>query len=757
VTSKSTEANKVSAAIKPAGDFSVKYLIEILFRRKRILSIPIVLVPLLSIIFSYTIPEIYMSTTTILLEKQDILNPLIRFQTAVALTNYDRLGTFRKIIYSRPLIEKAIHELKLDKEIANEPEKVRLVKMEWLVDHIRRNIHIISLTGDSFQIGATWDSPVVAKELVETVGRLFVEKSLQGSQREASAAVDFIQEQLEHYQEELNMAEKALREFKLKNIDRTLGQLSSLPRELEEYRSKLVKAKLHLEQERFNEQLLADRLTGEKPMVVAQALFVQNTPYQRHYEELKMKMGNLLATRDPSHPEVVKLQRELDFILDLLEREKNEKTAAETREIRSPVYQEITARLDDIRVKIKVLKREIEEYEKIIRQLEDSVKSIPGLEQTLARLEGEVKITREIYDMLKVKLEHARVSREVELEQQINRFTIIEPPLVPLARYKPIRRNYAMAGLAGGFIIGLMLIFVLEFVDSTIIRQGELPRKFGINVLGVIPKLYHPAHIGDFSKLLLFVSPFSWVRSFLGAKRFLLPEDFPQNLVLNEERMEDHKKYFFEGVRPVFELVEKVRGIGINARNLFDRQEKLIWSVISSRPKEGKTILAANLGILMAKDLRKPVLLIDGNLRNPYLSAVFSNSEPPGLSEVIRGEIPLREGIRSTGTPFLKLLPAGRSIDDPAELFESAQFKKTLEAVRQQFSFTLLELPDLATYTDASVVSPLTDGILVVAKLYSTRKKVLAAALERLEREKIIGFAVNNAEYWIPSWLYRWL
>ena len=754
---KPAKENKENIAARPAGDFSVKYLIEVIFRRKCILSIPLVLVPLLSIIFSYTIPEIYMSTTTILLEKQDILNPLVRFQTAVALAEYDRLSTFRQIIYSRPLIEKAIRELKLDKEFANEPEKVRLAKMGWLVDDIRKNIHIISLTGDSFQLGASYDSPVVAKDLVETVGRLFIEKSLQGSQREASAAVDFIQKQVEHYQEELNKAEKALREFKLENIDRTLGQLASLPRELEEYRSELVKAKLNLEQERLNEQLMADRLTGEKPMVVAQALFVQNTPHQRHYQELQMKMGNLLATRNPSHPEVVKLQRELDFILDLLENEKKEKTAAETREIRSPVYQEIIARLEDTRIKIKIIKKKIEKYEEIIRHLEDSVKSIPGLEQRLDRLEGKKKITREIYDTLKIKLEHARVSREVELEQQTNRFTIIEPPLVPLFRYKPIRKKYTMAGIAGGFIVGLMLIFVLEFVDPAIIRQDELPRKFGINVLGVIPKLHHPARIGNFFKLLLLVPPLSWVRSFLGAKRFLLPEDVPENFVPNEKRIKNYDKYSFEGIRPVSELVGKVRVIGVNARNCFDPDEKLIFSVVSSKPAEGKTVLVGNLGILMAKDLQRPVLIIDGNFRNPDLSTMFSRAGFSGLSEIIQGEIALEEGIYSTNISFLSFLPAGRSTDDPARLFESARFKEILERLRNRFDLVLLELPALITCADAMVASPLSDGIVVVTRLYSTRKKVLATAMERLDRKKIVGVVLNNAEYWIPDWLYRWL
>ncbi|MEI8243454.1 MAG: hypothetical protein WCI17_09335, partial [bacterium] len=103
-----------------AGDFSLRYLCEIVFRRKRTLLLTMVFTPILCILASQFIKSMYMSSITILLGKNEILNPLVRFDMAVSMTEMNRLGSFRKVIYSRPLIEDAIHKLAIDRELKSD-------------------------------------------------------------------------------------------------------------------------------------------------------------------------------------------------------------------------------------------------------------------------------------------------------------------------------------------------------------------------------------------------------------------------------------------------------------------------------------------------------------------------------------------------------------------------------------------------------------------------------------------------------------
>jgi len=592
--------------------------------------------------------------------------------------------------------------------------------------------------------------------MVEAISKLFIDKSLEGSRREASAAVTFIGTQVKHYRDDLEEAEEKLRNFKLKNID-LLTQKNIISGELNAFQSKLLKTQLELNQEQLTEKLMDERLSGQKPMVVAQALFVQNTPYQRQYQELQMKKGKLLSTRKPNHPEVQELQREIDYILDLLDKEKKEKKASETREIRSPVYQEISARLEDTRIKIQVLIREISEYQSVIEKLQAKLLLLPDLEKTYTKLEDEVKNFREIYDTLRIKLEHARVSQEVELEQQTNRFTIIEPPLIPLSRHKPILKMFVIGGAAGGILLGLMLVFVLEFIDPTVIRKGEAERLLGAELLGTLPKIHIQGEKSRAVQHLIDSPRMGWFRGIMGARQYVMPEGFPASNVLNGSLLELQDTYIHQGFYPLRELVERIRLTGINALNHYDRHEGLLWNVVSAKAQEGKTFLAANLGVVLAEDLKKPVLLLDGNLRRPSLTEIFSQRDAPGFSDVLQGTISPEQGIQETSIPHLSILPAGSPVPDPAALFQAKRMPEVLARLRERYSLILMELPDLISHAEGMIVSPHADGLLVTAKLYVTRKKVMEAALEKVDRRKIIGFVLNNAEYWIPSWVYRFI
>ncbi|MEI6153187.1 MAG: Wzz/FepE/Etk N-terminal domain-containing protein, partial [Deltaproteobacteria bacterium] len=127
-----------------AGDFSLHYLLEIFFRRKRVFLLVLILTPMLAILISFLMKNEYMSSTTILLGKDEILNPLVRYETAVAMADTNRLGSFQKIIYSRPLLEETIRKLGIDRSLKNDLE------MERTVINLRKSIHLLGLASDSF-------------------------------------------------------------------------------------------------------------------------------------------------------------------------------------------------------------------------------------------------------------------------------------------------------------------------------------------------------------------------------------------------------------------------------------------------------------------------------------------------------------------------------------------------------------------------------------------------------------------------------
>ena len=765
-----------------AGDFSLRYLIEIFFRRKRVFLMLLVLTPVLAVLFSFFIRSQYISSTTILLGKEEILNPLLRYDTAVAMADTNRLGSFEKIIYSRPLLEETIRKLGLDKNLKNDYE------MEQAVMNLHKNVHLLGLTSDSFQIACTASVPVKAKNLVATVSQLFIEKSLQGSRREAEVAVNLIEQQVDYYRKAMERTEGELQKFRQENIE-ILGQLTTLGGQLNEYRTKMMEAELELKQEQLSESLLSERLTREKPMVISQAFYLQNTPFNRQYQELQLKMCNLITVRDKTHPEVIKLQKEIDSIRRLMDEEKKKNMTSEMQGSLSPVYQDVSARLGDTHIKIKVLEQKISEYQSLQKETRRKLVTVPELEKKQAFMERDLKLTHELYDTLCVKLEQARITREVEIAQQANRFTIIEPPVAPFSRYKPRRMMFLVGGIAGGLCLGLLMIFLLEFTDSRVVRTGDLLKHTRLRLVGVLPKLYNYGEAEPFHLLVRFkhlffrllperftgrlkeavlhppggfdlsvISPIgNRLRSLISAHRFVLPPDIPAGLAAYKSGPVRSKLIDTPEVASLDDYMERIHNIAIIARNAYEDPERLLWLVTSSRTGEGKTFLTANLGAVLAADLKKPVLLVDANFRDASLSKTLGYADAPGLADILEQRASIDAAVAALEAPGLYLLPAGTPSEDPDVLYNSPAFFSLMAELRGRFSFSLIEVPEILTSSGGLLLAPHADGIIFVVRLYSAKRKAVEASIMRLPSEKFIGVVFNYFEYWIPDWLYRWI
>jgi len=466
------------------GLFSFKYLISIVFRRKRFLILPTILVAAAATAGTFTMDKSYKSGTTILVNDEEILNPLVKWEAAVSMTIGDRLKTFSKIIYSRTLLENAIDRIGLGG--ANPTPMERLM----LVTALRESITTQQSGSDSFQIEAEWKDATLAKEIAETVTELFVDKSLEAGRRTAGIAVDFIQSQLENYEERLAESEERLKVYKEKNPKRLPSQHSSYLSELKSYDSKMVELEVDIKERSLEIELLKQRLSGEQPMIVDAATFNTNTPYQSEFFRLTILLEGMLQEKKPDHPDVVRVKDELSAIKKLLDEEKDANEATLKREVMSPVYQQIKANLQSAEIELEGMILQKNEFEKIVTDLEEKVGQIPESEMVLNTLMREAEINRELFNTLKVKSAQARITREVEIESQKNRFQILDPAMVPLRHHKPNEKLIIIAGLIGGFFLGFCLIFVFEYLDPSIVREEEVNHVFGDRVLARVPKLF---------------------------------------------------------------------------------------------------------------------------------------------------------------------------------------------------------------------------------------------------------------------------
>jgi capsular exopolysaccharide synthesis family protein len=169
----------------------------------------------------------------------------------------------------------------------------------------------------------------------------------------------------------------------------------------------------------------------------------------------------------------------------------------------------------------------------------------------------------------------------------------------------------------------------------------------------------------------------------------------------------------------------------------------------------GVTDLVCKLGLHMAQDLDKKVLLIDGNLRHPSVHSVFDLPESKDFANVLEGKATMEQSVRSVA-PNLDIITSGYSVVNPINVLDAPVMKFLLEKARQKYDLVLIDAPALEKVKDAVILAGISDGVVVALNEGQTRRQVAKSALDTLnkDRTRLFGVVLNNRKYVIPSFIY---
>lgn len=167
--------------------------------------------------------------------------------------------------------------------------------------------------------------------------------------------------------------------------------------------------------------------------------------------------------------------------------------------------------------------------------------------------------------------------------------------------------------------------------------------------------------------------------------------------------------------------------------------------ITSSEGDEGKSVVAVNLALSLARRPNERILLIEADLRRPSASTLLTNSSLRGISDWSEGKLPLEDSLYRVNDLPLWFLSAGHAIEEPMHLLESDRFAKMLEAVSESFDWVILDATPMLPMADSTSLSRLCDGVLVVVREGYTRRRVLNKALASIEKNKLVGMVLNQA------------
>jgi protein-tyrosine kinase len=195
---------------------------------------------------------------------------------------------------------------------------------------------------------------------------------------------------------------------------------------------------------------------------------------------------------------------------------------------------------------------------------------------------------------------------------------------------------------------------------------------------------------------------------------------------------------------PIAEEFRKLKSTLLHLEQAGQGQRALM--ITSSLGGEGKSVTTINLAITLAQEYDHTVLMVDADLRKPTLHRYLGVPAAPGLSDCLMDGLNPAEALIRTGIGKLSFLPAGREVENPAELLASERMRQMVQQMRRRYPdrFLLIDTPPILPVAEARILGKLVDGVIFVVREGAVGMADLQEALDGIQRDKVLGIVYNN-------------
>lgn len=191
--------------------------------------------------------------------------------------------------------------------------------------------------------------------------------------------------------------------------------------------------------------------------------------------------------------------------------------------------------------------------------------------------------------------------------------------------------------------------------------------------------------------------------------------------------------------------VEQYRRLAARLHLVQAQRGTKVVMISSALPGEGKTLTAANVALTLSHSYKRRVLLIDGDLRRPWVHELFNVPNVSGLNDGIRFQngqkVPL---IR--WSEWLTLLTAGRPDADPMSVLSSDRMRQIVAEASATFDFVIIDTPPVGLLTDANLLAAIVDAVILVVQSGRTPFREIDKVVQALGRDSILGIVLNKVE-----------
>ncbi len=526
-------------------------ILAVLRRRRSLLAGVFVLLLGLSAALAWMLPAVYRSTATILIKEQEIPQELVRS----TVTSYadERIQVIAQQVMTRSTLLELVDKYGLYGKARQRETS------EEIVDRMRRDIKLTPISAEvtdrrtgspvrstiAFTVSYESEAAASAQKIASELTTLFLNENIKNRQEKAAETTSFLEQELARVSEHISEVEQQLSEFKRRNqgrtpdvslsnvmgSERTETDLQRVERELGFLADRRLQLQAQLAETRPHAPLVGggslepdDRLRALKlQLTTARAQFSDSHPdvrrLQREIDTLQSQLGapagpqpgaddrqaslrqlsrqlaQLRQRYSDAHPDVVRLQRTYDALALAVGADAARPasgTALAPSKPDNPLYLSLRTQIETTGAQIDMLRAERKGLQERLAELTVKVSQAPDVERQYLELVRDMDSSRTRFRELRDKSMQAQVAEQLERSRKAERFTVIEPPIFPERPHRPNRPLILAMGAVLALGGALLAVAVMEALDQTVGSPRDVVRVLQVPVLAMLPSLPLP-------------------------------------------------------------------------------------------------------------------------------------------------------------------------------------------------------------------------------------------------------------------------
>lgn len=435
-----------------------------------------------------SLPDRYQASTRVYIDTQSLIKPLLK-DIAITSNPDDRISQVAKTIFNRPNIKKIAQMSDLDLEVNSTAEEEALITN--LINEIR-----LQKQGQSnlYEISYQHDDPNKAKLVIQSILNLFVESTLNFTRGDTNEAQNFLDDQIDYYQEQLVLAEKRLADFKRAHLGSLPQQDLTYYDNLQVVLKQISEQEMKLDIAKRRRDEFEMQIRGEVPtfgLSLNNQVQNLNHPLIQKYNELENQAISLQTRYTKNHPDVINIKREMNEIKASIDQFKSSMLASEHNQTlnENPVYQQMKIALNEAKAEVATAQATLDELNKMAESMRGKVDDVIKTETEFTNLNRDYLINKQKFQALLERRESAKLAEELDDTQQTIKFRIIDPPYVPTQPVGPKRGLFSIAVLMISLMFGVGVAFARSFLTMPLLTRVTSDPNFPYPLLGEIPKL----------------------------------------------------------------------------------------------------------------------------------------------------------------------------------------------------------------------------------------------------------------------------